>query len=288
MNKFGLALVLFFFSYQSAFGLVKIATQSAEPATKSGTLEIQQATKQDLTERTSEVKGKLEGYLLQKPAGKLTWFNFLQQAIRQAVAKGVSANTIVLVLLFPLIAGLIAASRHLIGLTGFGIFVPALLSVAFVATGIKVGLVLFLIIWLSATIGRKLTKILKMQYLPRMALMMWLVSIGVLGTMFLGVNISWGEISAVSIFPILILMLLTENFIEVQTGKSRHEAFRIMSQTMIVAIIGTLILRADWVQKFVLLNPEISLLLMAILDIFVGKYAGLRALEIIKFKKLLK
>ena len=48
--------------------------------------------------------------------GKLNWHNFLQQAIRQAVEKGVSANTIVLVLLFPLVAGLIAADQAFIGI----------------------------------------------------------------------------------------------------------------------------------------------------------------------------
>lgn len=206
--------------------------------------------------------------------------NWLQILISQAIAKGVAADTIALVLLFPLIAGLIAAARHIIGLTGFGIFVPAMLAVAFTATGLRTGLILLIIIWLAATLGRKLTKKLKLQYLPRLALMMWLVSLGVLGVILTGVNFS--------IFPIMILMLLSENFIELQSGKSRHEAFRIMLQTMIVAATGALILQADWLRKFVLLNPEISLVLIAVLDIFVGRYTGLRALEMLKFRKLLK
>lgn len=262
------------------------ATEAAQIATPAS--EIEQAVKEDITERTSLVKGRLEGYLEVKTLGSLTGFNFLQHGIRQAVEQGVSANTIVLVLLFPLLAGLIAAARHLLGLTGFGIFVPAMLSVAMVATGIRVGLIMLALIWLTANLGRQLTKKLKLQYLPRLAFLLWLVSVGVLGVMLLGVQLRLGELSAVSIFPILILMLLTENFIEVQTGNSRREAARIMLETMVMAVVGTLVLRSDWVQKFVLLNPEIMLLAVAIFDVFVGKYTGLRWLEYVKFKKLLK
>ncbi len=259
-----------------------------EIATPTAKIDIQEAARQDITERTSPIKDRLGAYLAEKPMGKLNWHNFLQQAIRQAVEKGVSANTIVLVLLFPLVAGLIAAARHLLGLTGFGIFVPAMLSVAFLATGIRVGMLMFLVIWALAAVSRKLTNWLKLQYLPRMALLMWFVSLGVLGVLLGAVNVGLGEVSAVSIFPIMILMLLTENFIEVQTGKSQREAFQVMLQTIGMALAGAILMRLDGVQKFVLLNPEISLLMIGLFDVYVGRYVGLRALEYVKFKKLLK
>lgn len=288
MKRIAIIFLLLFLAPTAVGAAAAEATASAEMATSAGTLSIEAVTKQDITERTSAVKGRLEGYLDEKEIGKLSWLNFLQQAIRQAVDKGVSANTIVLVLLFPLVAGLIAAARHLIGLTGFGIFVPAMLSVAFVATGIKVGIIMFAVVFFGASLARKVTERLKLQYLPRMALMMWLVSAAVLAVLLGAVNINLGSLSAVSIFPILILMLLSENFIEVQTGKSRHEAVQVMIQTLVMAIIGAVILKTNWVQKLVLLNPEISLLVMALLDIYVGRYTGLRALEMWKFRKIIK
>ena len=288
MKRIAIIFLLLFLAPTAVGAAAAEATASAEMATSAGTLSIEAVTKQDITERTSAVKGRLEGYLDEKEIGKLSWLNFLQQAIRQAVDKGVSANTIVLVLLFPLVAGLIAAARHLIGLTGFGIFVPAMLSVAFVATGIKVGIIMFAVVFFGASLARKATERLKLQYLPRMALMMWLVSALVLAVLLGAVNINLGSLSAVSIFPILILMLLSENFIEVQTGKSRHEATLVMVQTIVMAIIGAMVLKANWVQKLVLLNPEISLLTIALLDIYVGRYTGLRALEMWKFRKIIK
>ncbi len=268
-------------------GITEEATDSGE-ATSAGQLELEEVVKEDITERESPVKSKLEGYLNQKDPGPLSYRNFVQYGIRQAVGQGVSPNTIVLVLLFPLVAALIAAARHLFGLTGFGIFVPAMLSVAMVATGVRVGLILFTIILVVATLARRVTKKLKMQYLPRMALLMWFVSVGVLAVLLGAVNVQQGELSAVSIFPILILMLLAENFIEVQVGKSKREATRVTVQTLIMAVVAALVMRVDLVQKWVLLNPELALGLVVVFDVYVGKYVGLRLLERFKFKSILK
>ena len=142
------------------------STESGELATMAGSLQIEEAEKEDITERGSPVTSKLEQYLAEKDPGPLKLSNFLQRGIRTAVSQGVSPNTIVLVLLFPLVAGLIAGGRHLLGLTGFGIFVPAILAVAFLATGVKVGMIMFVIIWSVATAARRITQKLKLQYLP--------------------------------------------------------------------------------------------------------------------------
>ena len=50
---------------------------------------------------------------------------------------------------YSYLAALIAAARHLIGIRGFGIFLPAALSVSFVATGPIVGIIIFLLIVFS-------------------------------------------------------------------------------------------------------------------------------------------
>ncbi|GAG23346.1 unnamed protein product, partial [marine sediment metagenome] len=53
--------------------------------------------KEDITEPTPEIKGKLERYLAKHPVGSLSITNFLQHAIREIIKKGVPANTIVLI-----------------------------------------------------------------------------------------------------------------------------------------------------------------------------------------------
>lgn len=264
----------------SAAAIVQEATPAAEVAV------IPQKT--DITVTTPEIKDKLERYLAEYPPKPLTVTNFLQHGIRQSIKKGVPANTVVLILLFPLVAAIIAASRHIIGIRGLGIFLPAVLSVVFVATGIVEGLLLFLTIILVAGGAKNLIKILKLQYLPRMALVLWFVSFGVLGLLMLAPMLNLNSLISLSIFPILILILLTDSFISFQEGMSFKEAVRMILETLGTALVCSIVLQLDFLQKFVLLNPEITVLGVVILDIFMGKYVGLRLLEYKKFKEILK
>ena len=110
--------------------------------------------KPDLTQKTEETLGPLESLLESQVVGSVWPFNPLKHAIRAAVGIGVPANTITLLLLLPAVAAIIAAARHLIGLRGFGIFLPAALAVAFVATGPILGIGLFLVIVTVSTFAR--------------------------------------------------------------------------------------------------------------------------------------
>lgn len=203
-------------------------------------------------------------------------------AIDKAIASGVPANTIVLLLLLPVIAFIIAFSRNIIGIRGFGIFLPAALAVTFVATGPIVGVGLFLVIVVISTAIRMILRTfkLKLQYLPRMALILWGAVIGVLAVIFL-VPLD------VSIFAVLILILLSEDFTRVQLGKSVKTALSLTMETLILAIISFFFLTLKPLQDFVLLNPEISLLTTGVLDLVLARYSGLRLMEVYRFKKLI-
>ncbi len=268
-----------------------IASQSAEAtksATPSGIVEKVVEKKSDITEAKGEVKSKLEKVLEENPVGELRWNNFLRYAIFQAVKRGVPVNTIVLVLLFPLVAAIVAASRHLIGLRGLGIFTPSLLAIGFLATGIGVGVVLFAIILLVATLARVFLRKLKLQYLPRMALLLWFVSLGVFVALLGASYINYSGLITVGIFPILILMLLAESFIDIQVGRSWREAWSLMIATFVLAITISFIIGLDFVQRMVLLHSEVVFFGVAVFDYFVAKYVGLRLLEYIKFKPIIK
>lgn len=217
---------------------------------------------------------------------ELSWTNPLQYLIWRAMERGVPATTLVLVLAFPMAAAIIAASRHLIGLRGFGIFIPAVLAVALVASGIGSGLVLFGAILMMATIGRLVVKRLGLQYLPRMALLLWFVSLGVFGVVAVAPDLGWGKTTAMGIFPVLIMILLTESFMEVQMTKSIRSAVDVTVETMVLALMAAGILSLNLVQRLVLLYPEITVISVAVFDLFMGKYVGLRLKEYVRFKRL--
>ena len=207
---------------------------------------------------------------------------FLRHAILDSIASGVPENTITLLLLLPIIATVIAASRTIIGIRGFGIFLPAALSITFVAIGPLLGIILFIAIVVISTVVRIVTRKLKLklQYLPRMALILWFVSLGILAIIFT-THINF------SIFPVLVLTLLVEDFTKIQLGKSFKTALTLTSQTLILALVSYIFLTYAPFQKLVLLNPEIAMITTFVIDIMLGKYLGLRFMEYYRFRKLL-
>ncbi len=266
------------------------ASESAEfgATVSAGIVEKTVEPKQDLTQPTVEVKSKLEQVLLDNPVGKLNWKNFLRYGVTRAVKNGVPVNTVVLILLFPLVVAMVAAARHLIGVRGAGILTPALLSVAFLATGIWAGVVLFAIILLVTVLARNVLKGLKLQYLPRVSLLLWVVSASVFVTLFGASLFNINQLVTVGIFPILILMLLSETFVDIQQGRSGSEARALIAQTFFLAMISSLLLGSDIVQRAVLLYPEIIFFGVAIFDVFMGRYTGLRLSEYLMYRGIVK
>lgn len=249
---------------------------------------IQERQESDLTQVTGRQKDELVAFLEENPPEPLNWSNALQHGIRNAINQGLPANIVVILILFPIIASIIAASRHLIGLHGFGIYIPAVLSVAFVSTGISTGVVIFTVVLLAASLFRMGLKRLQLQYLPRTALLLWGVSLSVL-LLLLAVStfgISW--LLSINIFPILIIMLLTENFMETQLTSSHSQAIQLTLETLLLAVICSLIISYQPLQRVVLLRPELVFISVAAFNMVVGRYAGLRLLEYIRFRSLLE
>lgn len=265
----------------------EIASESAI-ASVSGIVEKVVSSKTDLTQPTGETKNKLEKVLEDNPVGELNWSNFLRYGVTKAVKNGVPVNTVVLVLLFPLVVAMVAAARHLIGVRGAGILTPALLSVAFLATGVWAGMALFMIILLVTVIGKTILSRLKLQYLPRVSLLLWVVSAGVFLTFLIASIWNVSQLVSVGIFPILILMLLSETFIDLQSGRSGSEARALIFQTFVLAMISSLLLGNESVQRAVLLYPEIIFFGVAVFDIFMGRYTGLRLSEYLMYRGIVK
>lgn len=214
-------------------------------------------------------------------------YSFLREKIKEAVGFGVSPNTIVLLFLFPLVAGLVAFSRQVVGLSGFGLLIPAILAVAFLSTGGAMGLFLLIFVILASLLGKLLMKKIRLPYLPKLAVLIWIVSLLVMSAIvFLA---KWGgeSLMSVGIFPIILFILMAEIFIETQITKSFSVSLGMLVETVILALVAYKILSSPVIQEMVLVNPEVSAVTILLLDLLVGRYKGLRFLEIWKFRKLI-
>lgn len=269
-----------------AQGLPPIGTSSPSAALEA---KPSPSPRPDLTQPTEGTVGPFEKLLEEQELGPAWPTNPIKYAIRGAVDAGVPPNTIVLLLLLPVVAAAIASVRHLLGIRGFGIFLPAALSIVFVATGPIVGIVLFLVIVATSTAARMTLRRLKikLQYLPKMALILWFVVVGVLGVLFMTPIVQHPDLASVSIFPVLVMVLLAEDFSRVQVGKSAKTAINLTTETLILSLASYVLLTLKPMQEFALLNPEILLLTVILIDYLVGKYVGLRFIELWRFRRLI-
>lgn len=277
--------------------LAEDATASASESSESTSLaspsaevqqKVQQKKDEDLTDTSGVQKSKLAAYLDEHPPGPLSWNNFMQHLINFAVGEGVPANVIVLVILFPLVASLIAVSRHMIGLRGFGIYIPAVLAVAFVSTGILPGIVLFGAIAVFSWLTKFVLRQAKMAYLPRTALQIWMVSLGILLLMVLSPLLNLTSLMVVNIFPVLILVMLSENFLDALSRTKPTDAVALTSETIILAVVSSLVMQLEIIQKFALTEPELLIVLTALVSIVIGKFSGLRLTEILRFRGIIE
>ncbi len=282
-----IAIILAIFLFLLSFPVVQAqdvkAAAGSVMATQSGQLEVAEV---DLTVPKEEGDRLVKLMKSQKVSG---WWvtNSLKLATRKAVAEGVSPNTLVLLFLFPLVAALVAFSRQVVGMSGFGIILPALLSIAFVSTGGMVGLVLLFFILFSAILGRVFIRKIKVPYLPKLAILIWLVSLSVLGLLIMSPTIGLTRLMNVGIFPIMIFLLLAETFVEAQITRSLATSMEMTLETVILAFVAYKVISAPAIQAVVLLHPEVSVISILVLDLLIGKYKGLRLAEIWRFRKLL-
>jgi len=271
----------------------KLTTQEAatESVEASASAMITPKVRVDPTQITQDASSPFQQILDEQELGSVWPFNPVKYAIRSSVDSGVPPNTIVLLLLLPVIATFIATARHVGGMRGFGIFPPAALSVVFLAIGPILGILLFFLIVLISTYARVFMRRakIKLQYLPRMALILWAVVIGVLWLLlFLVPVLNLRALTNVSIFPVLILVLLAEDFAKVQLGKSARTAIAQATETLILSLIAFIFLTMGSLQAFALTKPELLLISVAIIDFVIGKYIGLRVVEYWRFRKLIR
>ena len=237
--------------------------------------------------REKELDYKLVGLHTKRQLGVLRPWNFLSFLVSYMVDKGVSLNTIYLILVLPLIATIVAFSRQVLGFKALGIYTPSIIAVAFLVTGLKYGLVIFLVTLLVGTLGRFAARSIRLSYLPRMANVLILVCLAIFVLFFLGAYFEKQGLIDLSIFPILIMVLLTEKFVSVQIERG--------SKTAIILVVETLFLSmacywlANWptLRTLILAYPEF-ILLTIVLNLFIGRWTGLRLLEYYRFRKVIK
>lgn len=292
----GVLVVLIFWQVRPVFAQIPIrsgqtssvtidptATKSAE-ASVAATPHPKDAADVTKPENLAEKK-EVQALFQKRPIGTVTLINFVSYGVQYAVKQGVPANTVILILLMPFLATIVVFFRYIVGLSGLGILVPIALSITLLSIGLIAGFVLLAAILVTSFIARLILKRLRIMQLPKLALSMWLVSISIVVTLAISSILGLFTIRDISIFPILLLILLSDRVVALFLDRSLKEVASVTSVTLLLGIIGYFLFSWNELRTLVLLYPEIVLLLVPI-NILMGRYFGLRVTEYMRFNPI--
>ena len=210
------------------------------------------------------------------------WRRPIMHAWARAVRAQVPLGALTLILILPIIASLVVVARVVIGLETFGMFGPVIVSLAFITTGLEWGVIIFVVIvGLGVTLRMALQR-LRLQAVSRLAILIALVAAVMAGLTLVGATLGIGPLLNISIFPMVIMSNVIENFAASQAELGTRQAFRMTATTLGLSLACYLVVDRGGLQSLVLAFPEI-LLATILFDVLLGKWRGLRLLEYTRF-----
>lgn len=213
------------------------------------------------------------------------WRRFLMHTWVAASEAGVPPQGVALVLVLPIIALVIVIYRGVLGIETFGTFTPAIVAVAFLRTGLFWGVFLFLTILGVGIVLRSLLSRVHLFFTARMALLISMVSLVMVMASVIGILFGIGPLVNISVFPMVIMAGVIENFTRTQMEVGFRESLRISLSTLSICVVGYAVV--DWfdLQTLMLVFPELLLLIMAS-TVGLGLWKGLRLTEVIKYYRI--
>jgi hypothetical protein len=208
--------------------------------------------------------------------------------IQYFVEQGVPRDTVIKLLILPVIVTLIAFFRQVIGIKAFGIYTPAIVTFAFLETPqLKYGVVIFLSVILIGMLMRFVLKNLRILYLPRVAITLSIIAFTMLLLLSFGGSMHRTGLASVSIFPILIMITIVEKFVVTQIEKGNRTALILAVETLVISLAGYFLASWSVLINGIVAYPWIILFTIPI-NIFLGKWDGLRLTEYVRFSGILK
>lgn len=208
--------------------------------------------------------------------------------VQFCVEQGVPLQTVLLLLMLPLVATLVAFFRQVVGIKAFGIYTPSIITFALIAfdpNGVKYGIAIFISVILVGMVTRFMLKRFRLLYLPRVAITLSIISLAILIVLVIGGMYQRTGLAAVSIFPLLIMITLAEKFIATQIEKGSKTAFILATETLVISVIGYFLITWEALTNLILVHPWIVLFTFVI-NFSLGKWTGLRITEYLRFRKI--
>jgi alpha-L-glutamate ligase-like protein len=181
------------------------------------------------------------------------------------------------------IAALIIASvKNVSGLRTLGTFGPAIVALAFLATGLPLGLALFAIVLGAILLTRIALTRENVQADHRVAILVTLVTVTMSSIVLLGLEIGQHILFFTVLFPVLITAWIGERYVERVTRVGWKGPSLELVGTLFVVVIAFFVIIQDFLVDFVIVNP-VTWFLLVLANWFLGTRLRLRISERFRF-----
>ncbi len=200
---------------------------------------------------------------------------------------GMSQDLLKVLLMIPLGAFVTVVFRNVVGIETFGTFLPALIAAAARETGLLWGLIGFVLIIVLTAMVRKGLDWLHLLHSPKMAVILAVVVLVMMSITAGGVYFGLYEFAQMTLFPIAILAITAERFAIISEEQGIVKSMQLMLTTGIVIAAAYAVMSSMFMQSLFLAFPELLLVVMA-LNMWLGRWVGMRLMEYYRFRHLLR
>ncbi len=207
-------------------------------------------------------------------------------------------DILIFLITLPLVITIISFAKYVMGIKSFGIYVPVLLTFMFyelsridnetfsTLQGLKYGLFITLIVFVTSYLSYKLIQPLALHYYSKLAIVTTNVTISLLVVLFVLDLIDKEGILRVDIFSLILIASISERFTNLLASKQTTTAVMLSIQTILLGLICFFVISTGEIQRAFLTYPWLIMLTFPV-NYIIGRFTGLRLTEIFRFKELL-
>lgn len=207
-------------------------------------------------------------------------------------------NTVSIILFIPIITTLLAVFRYVIGIKVPALTSILLLTFAFVEMsfqksessdyllGLKYGALLYFVVFVVSTLSYYLIKRFRMHYIPKLTLIFTVVSI-IYAVLVLATRVTdTAGFLITNTFVIVVIAVMSENIVSSYARKDLFFSIDQSIRTLLFSIGFFTIISIEDFRKIIINFPYIIFILVFI-NIYIGRFKGLRLTEYFRFKSIL-
>ena len=224
------------------------------------------------------------------------WQLLMQNGITQAEIE-LLRQAYLIIIMIPLVSTVLAILRYIVGIRSPNLSTLLILTFSFTALAIQgveenflkgLGYVslLYFVVLIVSTLTYGIIKKWRMHYVPKMSIVFTAVSVSYILLIILGRFFDNGTLLLTNTFVVVIIATLAESMVSSYARKDLRYSLDLSIRTYFIGLFSFAIISLSFVKELLITYPYLLIILL-ILNFYIGRYKGLRLTEYFRFKNIL-